>query len=190
MRDMERKSTATARTLLCFSALIFAVVATAMPAHAGVGLGARGGVIRNPDDDDNMETWGGHVRFKGGLVGLEVAVDRWTREVGNTEITMTPVTAGLLLYPIPFAYVGAGAGRYGSTIDSPGFLGLTDDSDAAAGYHVGAGLEIPVLPPLRVTGDVRYMFVDRTFEQLGDSSISDSDAVALQVGAMVLLPGS
>jgi hypothetical protein len=174
--------------LLC--TIVVAIAATTTPASAGVGLGVRGGIVRDPDDDDSMRAWGGLVRFQGGLLGLEVAMDRWERDLGPTEVTMTPVTASLLLYPIPFAYVGAGAGRYGSTIDSPGFLGLTDDSDASDGYHVGAGLEVPLIPQFRLMADARYMFVDRTFDELGDSSLRDSDVVALQVGGLVVLPGS
>jgi hypothetical protein len=191
MKPIEKKLRAMGAGFLpLLGAFSIAFATAATPADAGVGLGARGGVVRDPDDDESMRTMGGLVRFTGGLMGLEVAVDRWTREVGNTEIAMTPVTASLLLYPLPFAYVGAGAGRYGASIDSPGFLGLADDHDASAGYHLSAGLEIPVLPPLRLTGDVRYMFVDRSFEQLGDSSLSDSDVVALQVGALLVLPGN
>lgn len=188
-RDPLRTNIRSLLLYLLFGAVAVAIVSVA-PANAGVGIGVRGGVVRDPDVDDSMRTMGGMLRFRGGLLGLELAVDRWEREVGGTEIAMTPVTASVLVYPLPFAWIGGGAGRYGARIDSPGFLGLTDDTDAVAGYHVGAGVEVPVLPPLRLTGDVRYMFVDRTFEQLGDSSLSDSDVVTLQVGALLTLPGS
>lgn len=163
-----------------------ALALLAAPAHATVGIGLRAGFLDRVEEDGRPRSFGGFARAHSGFFGLEIGVDRWTFDrADGAEVTTTPVTLALLAYPLPFAYVLGGGGLYDASIAETGGTGA-DASEL--GWLLGAGLEVPVLPALRLAGDVRYGYVDRDRDRLAQLGLDDRDWVVFHVGAMFTLP--
>lgn len=168
-------------------ATLATMLLSAAPAGATVGLGLRAGFLDRQDAQGRPTSGGMFVRAHSGFFGLEAGVDRWTFDrADGADVTTTPVTLGVLLYPVPFAYVLGGGGLYDASItDAP--PGLDGDSSELS-WLLGAGLEVPVVPALRLTGDVRYGYVDRERSRLAELGLDDRSWVVVHVGAMFALP--
>jgi opacity protein-like surface antigen len=155
----------------------------------GLGIGAHYSNVRNQDTEDHTSMLGAMARLRGRYVGLEGAIDYRNEKMGgNTELKTWPVTASLLVYPVPFAYGIAGLGWYNTTLDFANSTGLKDQTDSQLGYHLGAGLEVPLSPGLALTGDFRYQFINYKFDEI-PSSIGnvDADRFALSAGLLLYL---
>lgn len=85
---------------------------------------------------------------------------------GTLDVRSVPVTVSGRLYlptpgPSPFAEVGAGWYHviydYDDELEA---LGAEDDSENSFGWHVGAGLDLPVGPRASLVGQLRWVFVD------------------------------
>jgi opacity protein-like surface antigen len=70
-----------------------------------------------------------------------------------------------MLYPLPIVYGGVGAGWYNTTFDfnAPG---VDNETKQEFGWHFGAGVEVPLGKKTRLTGDLRYVFLDYDFDQV------------------------
>jgi hypothetical protein len=173
--------------LLVLAAGLLLAATTAAPAHAVAGFGLRAGFLDREEADGRPHSAGAFVRLHSGALGVEVGADRWTFErADGAEVTSTPITFGLLAYPVPFAYALAGGGLYDASITQP-TLGLDRDA-SELGWVLGAGLELPIVPALRFTGDVRWGFIDRDRERLALLGLDDRDWLVFHVGAMLALP--
>lgn len=167
---------------LVTSAVALALLAA--PAQATLGFGLRAGLLDRVEEDGRPRSFGGFARAHSGFFGLEVGADRWTFErADGAEVTTTPVTLALLAYPLPFAYVLGGGGLYDASIAE---AGGPEAEASELGWQIGAGLEVPVLPALRLTGDIRYGYVDR--DRLAQLGLDDHDWVVFHAGAMLALP--
>lgn len=163
-----------------------ALALLATPAQATLGFGLRAGFLDREEEDGRPRSFGGFARAHSGFFGLEVGADRWTFErADGAEVTTTPVSLALLAYPLPFAYVLGGGGRYDASIAETGGTGA---EASGLSWLIGAGLEIPVLPALRLTGDIRYGYVDRDRDRLAQLGLDDRDWVIFHAGAMLALP--
>ncbi len=155
----------------------------------GLGVGAHYTNVRNQDTDENSSMLGAMARLRGQYVGVEGAIDYRNEKMGGgAELKTWPVTASLLIYPVPFAYAVAGLGWYNTTLDFANNSVFNDQTDTQLGYHLGAGLEVPLAPTLALTGDFRYQFINYKFDEI-PSSIGnvDADRFALSAGLLLYL---
>jgi len=174
---------------LVWTAGIALLLSSAAPVGAA-GVGARIGRVSVPDTDEGATTFGAFLR-SGAVLGVEGAVDYRTEKLGGGgELKTWPITASLVLQPIPMVYGLAGIGWYQTTLDFPSDLMIEKKTESKVGYHVGAGAQFPVLPPLSLLADVRYAYIDYDF---GDAvtAVSEFDGgnyVAVHLGAMIHFP--
>ena len=120
------------------------------------------GLTRSADSDATKSNVG--VALRGGLLGpmfqseFGVSYRRDEYFDGALETKTIPVTASLLLRPIPSVHADAGVGWYHTKYeyDNPA---LDDETEQEFGVHVGGGLAFPLAPRagLDVTG--RYVFM-------------------------------
>jgi len=154
--------------------------------HAGLGVGARYSYVHNNGIDDNSSMIGVMVRLRHMMFfGLEGAIDVRKEEMNNgSELRSTPFTLSAMVYPIPFVYGLAGIGLYRTTLESNG----SEFTDSQVGYHFGAGAEMPILPLLKATGDIRYQFVDYEFKDIAESlGKVEADGYAISAGLILYL---
>lgn len=173
-------------------ALLTVIGSLAIPAVAeaqtgGLGLGAHYSWVRNQDTEESSGMFGAMARLRGEVIGLEGAVDYRNEELGgDVELKTWPVTASLMIYPVPVAYALGGLGWYNSTIDFPDGSIFEDQTDTQLGYHLGAGVEVPMAPNFSLTGDFRYHFVDYEFDDI-PSTIGNVDADAFSLNGGVII---
>jgi opacity protein-like surface antigen len=164
--------------------LVLACIGTA---EAGLGVGARYSYVHNNGLDDNSSMIGVMVRLRHMMFfGLEAAIDHRREEMNDgSKLNSTPLTASLMVYPVPFVYGLAGVGLYRTSIETNSGA---EASDSQIGYHYGAGVEVPLLPLLKLTGDIRYQFIDYEFEDIpGSLGKVDADGYAVSAGVIFYL---
>lgn len=162
------------------------MVTSAAIANAGIGVGARYSYVRNNGLEDNSSMIGAMVRLRHMMFfGIEGAVDVRKEELNDgSELTSTPLTLSAMVYPIPLVYGLAGVGYYNTTLT----MGDQEVSDSQIGYHFGAGVELPLVPLLKLTGDLRYQFLNYEFEDIAESiGKVDADGYAISAGLILYL---
>jgi opacity protein-like surface antigen len=153
---------------------------------SGLGVGGRYAYVTNRGSDESTHMGGGVLRARSEFLGVEGAVDYRNEDlVGDVDMKSWPVSASLLFYPLPPIYALAGLGWYNTTIDFPDDSLFEDETDTELGYHFGLGVEAPIAPTVRLTGDVRWQFVDYEFDEIAES-IGDVDADTYTLNAGVL----
>lgn len=175
------------RALLTCVLIAAAGAAHAQPAR--IGLGGRYAYVRNIDSEYDVNMGGVLARVHATTFGVEAAVDYRNEDLGaGFDLKTWPVTASLLIYPLPQLYGLAGLGWYNSTLDAPEGIVLEDHTDTRLGYHVGAGVELPISRNVNFIGDLRYLFVDRDFRDLPEE-IGDVEAnyFSINIGGVVYL---
>ncbi len=171
--------------IVVFAGLL--VLCTVPAAQAGLGIGARYSYVHNNDLEDNSTMFGAMVRLRHMMFfGLEGALDYRKEEFNNgNELKSTPLTASVMLYPVPVAYALAGIGFYRSTLTT---TSGAEASDTKIGYHYGVGAEVPVVPLLKLTGDIRYQFIDYDFEDIPELVDKvEADGYAISAGVILYL---
>lgn len=159
---------------------------TCSVAEAGLGIGARYSFVRTEGLDDNSGSLGAFIRLKRTLVGFEAAVDAHRDHYQGSDFDVIPVTLSIMLTPLPVAHVVAGAGYYHvETVYQS--MDFENETDHAIGFHYGAGVEWPVLPLLKLAGDLRYRIVDYEFDADFDGDTVRIDADGYSVGAGLIL---
>ncbi len=83
-----------------------------------------------------------------------------------------------MFYPIPIAYGLIGAGWYHSTIEYE-FDGLDqvvdeESTETDFGWHFGGGVEMPVGSKVKLTGDIRYVFLDYDFSAVPGEEVENN----------------
>jgi opacity protein-like surface antigen len=142
------------------------------------------GLTRSVDSDETKSQIG--IALRGsvvpGLLQSELGVGYRKDEVGGggLELRQIPVTASLLLTPIPTLHGDAGVGWYNTRYDYQDPL-LKDETKQKFGVHVGGGFKIPIAPvaALDVTG--RYVFLEKQESRLIPSTF-DPDYWTLSLG--------
>lgn len=165
------------------SLLALSLVATS---EAGLGIGARYSYVRNNGIEDNSGMIGAMVRLRSAMFfGLEGAIDSRNEELNDgSELRSTPITASVMVYPVPVIYGLAGLGFYRTTLEVSG----NETTDTQLGYHFGAGVEAPLIPLLKLTGDIRYQFVDYEFDDIAESlGKVEADGYAISAGLILYL---
>jgi opacity protein-like surface antigen len=150
---------------------------------SGLGVGAHYSNVHNQTTDDNSGMLGAQLRLRGSIIGVEGAIDyRNDKLGGGTELRSWPISASLLIYPLPPVYAMAGLGWYNTTIDFSSSSPYKNETQSKLGYHFGAGLELPVAPALKLVGDIRWQFVDYEFKNI-PSSIGKVNADSYSINA-------
>ena len=150
---------------------------------SGIGIGAHYSNVHNQTTDENSSMLGAQVRLRSSIIGVEGAIDYRTDALGGgTELRSWPVSASLLIYPLPPVYALAGLGWYNTTIDFPSDSPYKNQTQSKLGYHFGAGLELPIAPMLKLMGDIRWQFVDYEFKDI-PSSIGKVNADSYSINA-------
>ncbi|MBN1540734.1 outer membrane beta-barrel protein [candidate division KSB1 bacterium] len=146
-------------------AIVFMLLPIMAQAITLFGLGPRVGYHKSADADEGKLMIGGAARLKLGALAVEGSIDYRSEEYENGAITVKqwPVSASVLFYPLPIVYGLAGAGWYNTTyeFDSTYFSATIPEkrTEQEMGYHLGAGVELPILQPT-ITADVRYVFLN------------------------------
>ncbi len=168
------------------SLAILITLAAVATADAGLGIGARYSYVRNNGIEDNSGMIGAMVRLRHMMFfGIEGAIDYRKEEMNDgSELRSTPLTVSAMVYPIPFVYGLAGLGWYHTTLK----VGDEETTDSQIGYHFGAGVEAPLVPLLKLTGDLRYQFLNYEFEDIpGSVGKVDADGYAVSAGLILYL---
>ncbi len=99
---------------------------------------------------------------------------------GALDVTQVPVTASLLLTPIPSLYGGAGVGWYNTKYDYRDPL-LKDETRQKFGVHVEGGVKVPLAPSVAMDLGGRYSFLEKQ-ESLAIPQKFNPDFWTLSVG--------
>jgi hypothetical protein len=187
-------STRILREFATVAAVVAAVLACGLacgPAPAAAsGIGIRGAWVDTPEREDDTQMVGGFFRL-GNRIALEAAVDyRNTKLGGGAEVRTWPATLSLVAFPIPYIYGLAGIGWYNTTLELPASFGGMEDTWREFGYHLGAGIQAPIVTSLSFVGDLRYSYVGYDFDEFADavSDFDGGDYLALNLGLMITFP--
>jgi opacity protein-like surface antigen len=121
------------------------------------------GLTRSVDSDETKSYLG--VALRGwlipSLVQSELGVAYRSEELfnGSLKQTMIPVTASLLLRPVPGLHADGGAGWYHTKLDYENPL-LSDETTQEFGVHVGGGIQVPLAPGAALDMTGRYVFLE------------------------------
>lgn len=176
------------RTLL----LVGLIALTVVPVHAqGIGVGPQLGYYRAKDADEGNFMGGLALRLKMlPVLGVEASINYRQEKYANDAVTVRswPLMVTGLVYPLPFVYGAMGVGWYNVTFDFDQNLiplqNLQDETKQEFGWHFGAGAELPVGPNFKLTGDVRYVFLNYDFKQIPGIGDLDSNFYVVTVGLL------
>lgn len=127
------------------------------------------GLTRSVDSNDTQSQIG--LALRGGLVpgvldtelGVGYRKDRYSN--GALEVTQVPVTASLLVTPIPSLHADAGVGWYDTRLDYKD-PALPDETKQKFGVHVGGGFDIPLAPVVALDVTGRYVMLQKQDSRL------------------------
>jgi hypothetical protein len=156
---------------------------------ASINLGPQLGYYKAQDADNGAFIGGVTCRLKfTSVLGAEASINYRQETYGHDAVTVRswPVMATGLIYPIPFVYGAMGAGWYNLTFDynqnKYPDLNLIDETTQKFGWHFSVGAELPVGPIFKLTGDIRYVFLNYKFQEMPGSANLKSDFYVITVG--------
>jgi hypothetical protein len=160
-------------------------------AQVGLSIGPHLGIQKAQDADESNYLFGGTLRAKFAALGAEGSISYRQEDYENGAVTVKswPVTASGLIYPVPIIYGALGAGWYNTTFDFNDVYntaGFDDRTEQEFGWHLGAGLELPLSPRTKLFGDVRWVFLDYELENLPSVVVEEVNADFYSINAGVL----
>jgi opacity protein-like surface antigen len=163
--------------------------------QGSVSFGPHLGIQKSTGAENANYLVGGTLRLKLlPAIGAEGDIGYRQEKYSGGAVTLKqwPVTVTGLLYPLPFLYGGVGFGWYNTTADYSDFYnmaGYSDETTRKAGWHLGAGVELPASPSVKLYGDVRYVFLDYKFKNLPGAVLdgAKSDFYSLNFGLLFRL---
>ncbi len=177
------------KKILLTTALI-TLMATQVNAQS-IGLGPQLGYQKAQDADKGDLMGGVALRLKlTPALGAEASVNYRQETYADEALTVRnwPVMVTGLIYPFPMVYGAVGAGWYNTTFDYNQSKfpssSLKDETKQEFGWHFGAGVELPVGPTLKLTGDIRYVFLNYDFQQIPGRGDLKSDFYVATVGIL------
>lgn len=174
------------KTLLLTGLITLMVVQTnAQSIHLGPQLG----YYRAQDADKGNFMGGAALRATlVPVLGVEASINYRQEKYADGALTVRswPVMVTGLIYPLPFVYGAMGAGWYNTTFDynQDKLPGIHNDTSQEFGWHFGAGVELPVGLFFKLTGDVRYVFLDYDFKEIPGSGDLKSNFYVVTVGLL------
>jgi len=161
---------------------IFMVLSVSANGQVGAYFGPHLGIQKPKEADKSNYLVGTTLRLKLlSVLGAEASISYRQEEYDANNVTVRnwPVTVTGLLYPFPILYGGVGAGWYNTTFDYDAMynaIGYSDETKQEMGWHLGAGVELPVSSSVVLFGDVRYVFLDYEFKDLPNAPSGKVDA--------------
>ncbi|MBV8881984.1 MAG: porin family protein [Planctomycetaceae bacterium] len=136
-------------------------------------LGASGGYLRARHADRGTWFGGVQARLRLGIFAAEASVQFHQNRYENNDVIVTqyPVQLTAFLYFLSTGpirpYILGGVGWYYTQIDYRGaFASVPDDRQHIFGEHLGAGAELFLSPHVSLDGDVRYIFLNPSTDQV------------------------
>jgi opacity protein-like surface antigen len=163
---------------------------TAVQANAlGIGIGPQVGYFRVQDADQGNFTGGAAVRLKlVPFLGAEASIGyRQEKYVdGLLTVRSWPVMVTGLIYPFPMIYGAMGFGWYNTTIDydESRLPLLKDETMQKVGWHFGGGVELPLGSSVKLTADIRYVFLNYDFKEIPGHGDMSSNFYVITAGLL------
>ena len=177
------------KTLLTMG--LITLMITQMTAQS-VSLGPQVGYYKVQDADEGSYMGGVAWRVKlTPMLGAEASINYRQEQYADGALTVRswPMMVTGLIYPLPIVYGAIGAGWYSLTYDynQNKLPFLKDETTQKVGWHFGAGVELPVGSRYKLTGDIRYVFLNYDFKEIPGSSAAKSDFSVITVGWLFVL---
>lgn len=179
------------RRMLCIAVAGLTTVLISQTARAGnIGIGARAAYVTDRQTNSSGGMTGVFTRMHDGLLGFEVGVDYRKENLGGGVSSRSwPVTASIAVYPLPQIYGMAGLGWYNTTLRVPNGSQYSDHTETKMGYQLGAGVELAMLPSVRLIADGRYHFINYNFSDIpSEIGHRKADYFSLSAGIAIFLP--
>lgn len=164
---------------------LFAAASGASPYGPGGNLGGHLGWAKASDSDEGNFLVGAHAEFR--LIpwlGVQGSADyRFADEInftngGQAKVRSIPLTVTARLYVVATeqvsVFAAAGAGWYHLVYDFSDdleALGLDDTSQNTFGWHLGAGVVVPISPTVGLYAEGRAVFADP--DRVVDDELAD-----------------
>lgn len=156
-----------------------------------LGLGPQLGYLKTKDADEGKFMGGAALRLRlTPALGIEGSINYRQEKFNDGILTVRswPVMVTGLVYPLPLVYGAVGAGWYHTTFDFEPGNGLPfsreDETQTEFGWHFGAGVELPLASATRLTGDIRYVFLDYDFKDIPGTGNLDSNFYVINIGLL------
>ncbi len=166
--------------------IMFAIVFAQSAIAQEVALGPIAGYFKTSDADEGSIIFGGAVRLKlADALGIEGSIGYRKEEYenGDLKVTSYPIMVTGMLYALPMVYGAIGAGWYNFNIEYASSLGAVDETTQEFGYHLGAGVELP-LGNLILRGDIRYVFLNLELDNMPTAKDIKSDFYVITAGVL------
>jgi len=165
--------------------LVGSAAAGATPARA-VELVPSYGLTRATDGDQTKSNLGLALRtgLAGPMLQSELGVSYRSEQYydGGLDVKMVPVTASILVRPIPTLHADAGVGLYFTKYDyASSVTTASDETKQQLGVHIGGGFGMPIAPMASLDLTGRYVFMKSQESQLVPTKF-DPDFWTLSLG--------
>jgi opacity protein-like surface antigen len=145
--------------------------------ESSIGVGPQIGYQRAGDAESGRIMLGAFIRAKLSMaLAIDGSVNYRTEEYGPINVTSWPVLLSVLFYPVPAVYGLAGVGWHFSTISFENSRfedDLEDRTESPFGFHLGAGLELPLGESMKLFGDIKYVFLNYDLENINEVALND-----------------
>lgn len=136
-----------------------------------IGIGPQAGYYKAQGADQGNFMGGAALRLKLiPVLGVEASINYRQEKYAGDLLTVRswPVMVTGLIYPLPMIYGAMGFGWYNTTIDydQSRLPLLKDETAQKVGWHFGGGVELPVGTKVKLTADIRYVFLDYDFKEI------------------------
>jgi opacity protein-like surface antigen len=162
--------------------LVILVVSSTIMAQS-LAFGPQLGFVKSNDAEKASMMPGLALRLN--LIGISVEGSMYYKSEdfqtsqGKVTIKTYPINLTAFINVLPIVHAEAGIGWYNSKIDfDHPIQSISSETKSKPGYHVGAGVQIPV-GNILLTGDVRYVFLD-----LASAVSMKTNFTVIMVGAM------
>ena len=149
-----------------------------------ISLGPQLGFVKSIDADQTSLMPGLAARLSLMGFGIEGGIYYKSEAFQNGAVKTKsyPINITLLWKVLPIINAEAGFGWYNTKIENSNILSaIRNETKNNAGYHVGAGLELP-LGGITVTGDIRYVFLN-----IASAVSFKSNFTVVMIGALFTL---
>jgi opacity protein-like surface antigen len=169
-----------------------AVLMAAQATAQSVYLGPQVGYYKAKDADKGSFMGGVAWRLKlMPVLGVEASINYRQEKYADGALTVRswPVMVTGLIYPLPIVYGAVGAGWYSVTsdFDQKKLPLMKDETTQKVGWHFGGGVELPVGSNIKLTGDIRYVFLNYDFKEIPGSDQVKSNFTVLTAGLLFCL---
>jgi opacity protein-like surface antigen len=157
-----------------------------------ISIGPQVGYYRAQDADQGNFTGGVALRLKlVPFLGAEASIGYRQEKYADDLLTVRswPVMVTGLIYPLPMIYGAMGFGWYNTAIDydQDRVPLLEDETVQKIGWHFGGGLELPLGTRVKLTADIRYVFLNYDFKEIPGSGDLKSNFYVITAGLLFSL---